>query len=152
MIGDATEIFNNLLITRSLCLCDSVHCSALSTATPEKLFSALQKQASSLDIDIAALLTTYTTHAGYPVIDVEVQPNRRDIRITQRRFLLHDKDHNDNSKWTVPLSYATPFENSDFRNTKNQFLLRSTSPALEVNLLEKIDWIVFNVQQTGIDT
>lgn len=102
-----------------------------------------------MEVDIAAVLGSYTTQSGYPVINVEVQENRRDVRITQRRFLLHNKDHSDESKWEVPLSYATSFENREFQSTKNTFLLQSKVPALDINLLEKIDWIVFNVQQTG---
>lgn len=49
----------------------------------------------------------------------------------------------------MPLSFATPFENVDFEKTKNQFLLSSQTNVLEVNLQHEIDWIVFNVQQTG---
>lgn len=114
---------------------------------PEKLFSAFQKQAPN--VDIAAVLGAYTTLPGYPVINIDVQSNRRDVHITQRRFLLRDKDHKDESKWDVPLSYATTIENQNFSSTKNQFLLPSKSKVLEINFLEKIDWIVFNVQQTG---
>lgn len=123
--------------------------SAFGTATPQKLFSALQKEVTGQDIDIPAFLGSYTTQAGYPVINVDVQANRRDVRITQRRFLLRNKEHDDTSKWEVPLNYATTFENSNFQSTKNHFLLPSKSNALEINFLEKIDWIVFNVQQTG---
>lgn len=122
--------------------------SQFSTATPEKLYSAFQKQATG-DIDIAAVLGSFTTQSGYPVINVDVQANRRDVRITQRLFLLQNKDHNNNTKWEVPLSYATKFDNQNFQSTKNQFLLTSKSNALEINFLEQIDWIVFNVQQTG---
>lgn len=123
--------------------------SAFSTVTPEKLFSALQKQTPHMEVDIAAVLGSFTTQSGYPVINVEVQENRRDIRITQRRFLLRNKDHSDETKWEVPLTYATSFENQKFQSTKHTFLLQSKVTALDINLLEKIDWIVFNVQQTG---
>lgn len=102
-----------------------------------------------MEVDIGAVLGSYTTQSGYPVINVEVQENRRDVRITQRRFLLRNRDHSDETKWEVPLTYATSFENRNFQSTKNTFLLHSKAAALDINLLEKIDWIVFNVQQTG---
>lgn len=113
------------------------------------MFSALQRQAIGIDVDIAALLGPYTEQSGYPVINIDVQANRRDIRITQRRFLLRNKDHTDERKWEVPLNFATAFENQDFKSTKHQFLLSSKAIAPEINLRKKIDWIVFNVQQTG---
>lgn len=116
---------------------------------PEKLYSALQRHANA-DIDVAAVMGSWATQSGYPVITVNVQDNRKDVHITQRRFLLRNENHTDETKWEVPLNYATSEENANFQNTQKLFMLpRKYGGALKLNLQYEIDWIIFNVQQTG---
>lgn len=127
----------------------SVNCSAFKTSLPEKLYSSLQKQAGD-NFNIAVLMDTWTTQSGYPVVTINVQEDRKHLHISQKRFLLLNKDHNDDSTWDVPLNYATQIDNADFNSTHSNFVLSQKSGSvLSVELKYEVEWIVFNVQQTG---
>lgn len=91
----------------------------------------------------------WTTQAGYPVVTVRVHENRASFEVTQKRFFLNEQSREDKTVWTVPLSYASANDNSDFAVTKARFFLQPNyDEGLNVTI-GKIDWIVFNVQQTG---
>lgn len=92
----------------------------------------------------------WTTQAGYPVITINVHENRASLQVTQKRFFLNEQNREDKTVWTVPMSYATANDNSDFATTKARFFLPPNyDEGLNVTIPDKIDWIVFNVQQTG---
>lgn len=123
--------------------------SAFKTSTPEKLYSSLQRYAGDR-LDIAAIMDTWTRQAGYPLITVQVHADRQNVSISQRRFLLKNKDHNDQTKWDIPLNTATSWDNANFERTSNQFIFsKRLNKSLEIELINKTDWIIFNVQQTG---
>lgn len=118
---------------------------------PEKLYSALQKQTGD-NFNIATILDTWTTQSGYPVVTVDVQADRKTLHIHQKRFLLQNKNHNDDTQWEIPLNYATQADNSNFNSTHPLFILSRKSGSnsvLTVELKYEVEWIVFNVQQTG---
>lgn len=97
-------------------------------------------------------MNTWTTQSGYPVVTVNVSENRMQLSITQKRFLLRDKNHNDQTKWEIPINYADS-NNSNFLNTNTFFVLsrnQNANDLLVVELQTEIDWIIFNIQQTGI--
>lgn len=123
-------------------------CSAFKTSVPEKLYSALQDELND-DTDIGRLMNTWVTQVGYPVIEINVQSNRQDIYITQKRFLLNDANHSDKSTWEIPLNYATSLENEGFSQTTTKFLLSTSDKLINDTFDKPIDWIIFNVQQTG---
>lgn len=123
--------------------------SAYKTSTPEKLYTAFQRQSSDR-FDIAAIMDTWTSQAGYPLITVQVHADRQNVSISQRRFLLKNKDHSDETTWDVPINWATSWDNANFNRTSSQFILsKRLNKPLEVELLSKTDWIICNVQQTG---
>lgn len=118
------------------------------TTVPEKLYAALRRHVdTNQDYDVAAVMDGWTTQSGYPVVTVQVQDNRTDINISQKRFLLKNMNHNDATKWDIPLNYAT--SKGEFQNTTTQFWLRKNNGEVTVQLNNKTEWIVFNVQQTG---
>lgn len=113
---------------------------------PENLYASLQNEMDNT-LDIGKIMNTWVIKPGYPVINVNVDRNRKEVVVTQKRFLLAEPEHNDKKLWEVPLTYATAFENSDFKNTKPNTIL--TLEKQSIALKTEIDWIVFNVQQTG---
>ncbi len=116
-------------------------------STPEKLYSAVQRYAGDT-ISIATFLSTWTTQAGYPVVVVERHSDRKNLLISQRRFLLRDRTHNDSTKWELHLNYALS-TSRNFENTRSSFVMSRIQESISLQLQEEVDWAIFNVQQTG---
>lgn len=125
--------------------------SAFRTSTPEKLYYALRRFADD-KIDVGAMMDTWTRQAGYPLVTVQVHADRRNVSISQSRFFLKNRGTNHTNKWDIPLNWATSWDNANFNRTDRQFILSKSDNSLEVELISKTDWIIFNVQQTGILT
>lgn len=121
--------------------------SVLKTVTPAALYEAFQSEVGS-DYNITETMGSWITKPGYPILNVNVANDRKRIVVTQNRFLRNNRNHQDKSLWNVPLTYASSKENSHFSGTKPITLL--TNKSLEINLKEPVDWIIFNVQQTGV--
>lgn len=120
--------------------------SALTAAVPERLYEAFQKEVGS-DLNIAETWGSWVTQPGYPVLNVTLSSDRKHISITQKRFLRNDRSHPTKSLWKVPLTYASDKQNSDFSYTKPIAILSDES--MEIELKQPVDWIIFNVQQSG---
>lgn len=93
-------------------------------------------------------MSTWTTQAGYPVVIVERKEDGKNLLISQRRFLLRDRSHNDSSKWEIHLNYALS-TNRNFENTRPSFVMTRVQDSIQLQLPEEVDWAIFNVQQTG---
>lgn len=113
----------------------------------QNLYAAFQAEAGN-DYNVTAIMDGWLTQRGYPVVDVKVAKDRKRIAVTQKRFLTSNPNHHDKTVWNVPLTYASNKENTQFSNTKPTAILSNSS--MEIVLSEPIDWIVFNVQETGI--
>lgn len=98
------------------------------------------------------MMDTWTRQAGYPLVTVQVHADRRNVSISQSRFFLKNRGTNHTNKWDIPLNWATSWDNANFNRTDRQFILSKSDKSLEVELISKTDWIIFNVQQTGILT
>lgn len=120
--------------------------SALQTGVPEKLLAAFQKEIGN-DFNVTDVLNGWIVQPGYPVLHVNVTSDRQHIVLTQKRFLQTNPNHQDNTQWNVPITYASNRNNTDFIDTKPVNILSHN--CLNINLKEPIDWIIFNVQQTG---
>lgn len=113
---------------------------------PETLYAAFQSEVGN-DYNVTEVMGSWVSQPGYPIINVKVSNDRKNIAVTQKRFLENNPNHQDKTLWNVPLTYASSKENGNFSDTKPIALLSNHS--LEINLREPVDWIVFNVQQTG---
>lgn len=119
--------------------------SELKTAVPKQLYAAFQQQITT-DINVTEFLSGWVTQPGYPVLNVNISNDRKTVELTQRKFLPHNSKHTDKTTWTIPITYASN-KQSDFNKTiTNQFL---SNGLLRIELGEAVEWIVFNVQQTG---
>lgn len=118
--------------------------SAFKTSVPDKLYAALQSTLHNSS-DIGQIMKSWVEQIGYPVVDVKLQEDRKTIALKQRQFLLNEPNHNKTSLWHIPITYATSKE--DFNNTQAHVILSSATE--NITLEKEVDWIIFNVQQTG---
>lgn len=81
---------------------------------------------------------------------VERKGDGKNLLISQRRFLLRDRNHYDSTKWELHLNYALS-TSRNFDNTRPSFVMSRVQESIQLELQEEVDWAIFNVQQTGID-
>lgn len=93
-------------------------------------------------------MDSWVYKSGYPVIQVNVDTNRKTIVISQKRFLRDNMNHNDQTIYHVPITFATNESNREFQSTIPSTTLMKQQLTIEFG--KPIDWIIFNVQQTGL--
>uniref|UniRef100_A0A1A8D4I3 Aminopeptidase n=1 Tax=Nothobranchius kadleci TaxID=1051664 RepID=A0A1A8D4I3_NOTKA len=106
-----------------------------------KLQSGTSKWYSDDELDVRAIMDTWTLQEGFPLVTVEVKG--REVRLSQERFLRTD-DHSltEGFLWQIPLTYMTSAS-----NTVHRFLLKTKSDVLY--LPEEVEWVKFNVNMSG---
>lgn len=116
---------------------------------PDHLYVAIQKEfGSDLNIiDVFDAWGKWASQPGYPVLNVRIASDRKHVDIVQKQFLRNNPHHQMDTLWTVPFSYASNKENTDFSSTKHSTNFSVQSIQIELN--GPIDWIILNVQQTG---
>lgn len=92
-------------------------------------------------------MSCWVSQPGYPVLFVKVEKDRKLVEITQTRFLHTNPNHQDQTQWNIPITYASDKINTEFSNTKPFIIF--TNKSLQIELNDTIDWIVFNVKQSG---
>lgn len=117
-------------------------------STPEKLQKSLQQQVVD-QVNMNAVISTWTTQSGFPVVTIQRGDDRKTLTISQKRYSLKNKDHEDKTLWEIPMNYASPNDNSGFGNTLPFFTMDRSQKSISLELNNETDWIIFNVQQTG---
>uniref|UniRef100_A0A3P9M0M0 Aminopeptidase n=1 Tax=Oryzias latipes TaxID=8090 RepID=A0A3P9M0M0_ORYLA len=103
--------------------------------------SGASKWYSGDELDVRAIMDTWTLQEGFPLVTVEVKG--REVRLTQERFLRTDNPSlTEGFLWQIPLTYMTSASRSVHR-----FLLKTKSDVLY--LPEEVDWVKFNVNMSG---
>uniref|UniRef100_A0A672LNB2 Aminopeptidase n=1 Tax=Sinocyclocheilus grahami TaxID=75366 RepID=A0A672LNB2_SINGR len=103
--------------------------------------SGASKWHSEDELDVKAMMETWTLQEGFPLITVEVKG--REVRLSQERYLKSDDPSQTSSfLWHVPLTYITSGS-----ATVHRFLLKTKTDVL--HLPEEVDWIKFNVDMSG---
>uniref|UniRef100_A0A9J7Z2H1 Aminopeptidase n=2 Tax=Cyprinus carpio TaxID=7962 RepID=A0A9J7Z2H1_CYPCA len=103
--------------------------------------SGASKWHSEDELDVKAMMETWTLQEGFPLIMVEVKG--RQVRLSQERYLKSDDPSQTSSfLWHVPLTYITSGS-----TTVHRFLLKTKTDVLY--LPEEVDWIKFNVDMSG---
>ncbi|XP_072748197.1 putative aminopeptidase-2 [Anoplolepis gracilipes] len=122
---------------------------------PNALWEAIQNQVNSLHSQqfiaqpdtVKAIMDTWTTQAGYPVVSINIDDNGT-LHITQERFLLRNLNKTPtNITWWVPLTWATQTK-PIFNNTIPQYWLSSEKDTINLEINPK-EWVIFNVQSSG---
>uniref|UniRef100_H2ZMG2 Aminopeptidase n=1 Tax=Ciona savignyi TaxID=51511 RepID=H2ZMG2_CIOSA len=100
-------------------------------------------RSSHSNIDIQAMMKTWTTLPGFPLVDVTL--NEKKVSLLQSRFIYPSSNNqlSCSSVWQIPLSYVTSVD--PMRPKKLLMEGKSTSFQLPQN----VKWIKFNHNQTG---
>ncbi|KAL0978988.1 hypothetical protein UPYG_G00178970 [Umbra pygmaea] len=106
-----------------------------------KAQSGAQKWYSGDQLDVRAIMDTWTLQEGFPLVTVEVRG--RQVRLSQERYLkTHDPSQKEGFLWQVPLTYITSSSSKVHR-----FLLKTKTDVLY--LPEEVAWVKFNVDMSG---
>lgn len=93
------------------------------------------------ELDISAIMDTWTLQEGFPLVTVEVRG--REVRLSQERYLkTDDPSLTEGFLWKIPLTYKTSAS-----NTVHRFLLKTKTDVLY--LPEEVAWVKFNVDMSG---
>jgi aminopeptidase N len=122
-------------------------------ANPDDLWKAIQDRLNDESTDpnvkiedVKAVMDTWTTQAGYPVVSIAVTDNGV-LSITQERFLLRNlHEIPTDIIWSVPLTFATKIE--DFSNTIPTYWLTNNKSTADFGINPN-EWFIFNVQSSG---
>ncbi|KAM8887021.1 endoplasmic reticulum aminopeptidase 1b isoform 1-T5 [Spinachia spinachia] len=105
------------------------------------LQSGASKWYSGDELDVRAIMDTWTLQEGFPLVTVEVRG--REVRLSQERYLKSDdRSLTEGFLWQIPLTYMTSAS-----STIHRFLLRTKTDVLY--LPEEADWVKFNVDMSG---
>lgn len=105
------------------------------------LQSGTSKWFSGDELDVKAIMDTWTLQEGFPLVTVEVRG--REVRLSQERYLkTDDPTLTEGFLWQIPLTYKTSAS-----NTIHRFLLKTKTDVLY--LPEEVDWVKFNVDMSG---
>lgn len=116
------------------------------TAVPENLFTELEKQDPS--VSPKEIMKTYTEQPGYPLVNVKREGDK--LKLTQKRFLIDEIDHNITSKWTIPITVAKRKE--DFNDKRAHLTLFKGESSEELEILVNgttLDYYMLNIQEVG---
>lgn len=103
--------------------------------------SGASKWYSDDELDVRAIMDTWTLQEGFPLVTVEVRG--REVRLSQERYLkTDDPSLTEGFLWQIPLTYMTSAS-----NTVHRFLLKTKTDVLY--LPEEVDWVKFNVDMSG---
>uniref|UniRef100_A0A3Q4I4A4 Aminopeptidase n=1 Tax=Neolamprologus brichardi TaxID=32507 RepID=A0A3Q4I4A4_NEOBR len=103
--------------------------------------SLTNKWYSGDELDVRAIMDTWTLQEGFPLVTVEVRG--REVRLSQERYLkTDDPSPSEGFLWQIPLTYKTSAS-----NTVHRFLLKTKTDVLF--LPEEVDWVKFNVDMSG---
>lgn len=122
--------------------------SAYGTTTPQDLYTALQPNVGQSTLQVADFLNSWTNQTGYPVVTVNRGDDKKTLTISQKRFLLKNPNHSDNTRWEIKLNFATS-QQKNFQTTQSTHSLSQNESSLTFALSSEVDWVIFNIQQTG---
>ncbi|XP_040011887.1 endoplasmic reticulum aminopeptidase 1b isoform X2 [Xiphias gladius] len=103
--------------------------------------SGSSKWYSGDELDVRAIMDTWTLQEGFPLVTVAVRG--REVRLSQERYLkTDDPSLTEGFLWQIPLTYMTSAS-----STIHRFLLKTKTDVLY--LPEEVDWVKFNVDMSG---
>ncbi|XP_055696663.1 aminopeptidase N-like [Lutzomyia longipalpis] len=99
---------------------------------------------------IKEVFDTWITNPGFPFITVTRNYDTSSVTITQQRFMATlDYTVIPNTKYYIPLNYASPSRNSDFKDTSTMGFLKHTDDSAEFPVQARNDdWVIFNARST----
>ncbi|XP_041764059.1 membrane alanyl aminopeptidase-like [Anopheles merus] len=113
---------------------------AFKTTRPEDLFSALNRY----DPNARSYMEPWTVQPGYPL--VTVTSHDTGFTVTQKRFLVNEPDHNEQTAWPLPITFAT--KASEFSITRPAFYTGMTFD-IPMPGASDVEYFILNNQQVG---
>ncbi|XP_058825930.1 aminopeptidase N-like [Topomyia yanbarensis] len=122
----------------------------LAAATPDDLYAGLQAAVSGkrmlpVGMTVKEVMETWTTAAGYPVLNVRRNYQSKEVVISQERFFADKKLPNDHV-WYIPYNVANQ---RDLSFELDSFDWLTTKAAKLVTDIDPEHWMIFNRQQFG---
>ncbi|XP_055918386.1 membrane alanyl aminopeptidase-like [Eupeodes corollae] len=100
-------------------------------------------------VDVDSFFHDWTETVGFPVINVTLSPDHLKATIQQTRYVHDPNDGSDQHlRYTIPLTFTTNVQ-KDFNNTYPTFYFNKDQQQIVIDFKEPINWIMFNIQQTG---
>lgn len=62
--------------------------------------------------------------------------------------MMKNPNHTVSTRWEIKLNYATSAQ-KNFQVTESAFSLSRNQTSLSLELPSEVDWVIFNIQQTG---
>lgn len=96
-------------------------------------------------------MNTWVNTAGYPVITVTRNYEKKSAEVKQQRFLKKQPKDKGEEKWTIPINFASEAKpEDDFKATNSPHWFESDKEKLDLDLkVEGKHWVIFNKQQSG---
>ncbi|XP_049281198.1 membrane alanyl aminopeptidase-like [Anopheles funestus] len=113
---------------------------AFKTTRPADLFNALNRY----DPSARAFMEPWTVQSGYPLVTVTSHDSG--FTLTQKRFLVNDPNHTDQTTWPLPITYAT--DANGFANTTPAIHTERTMN-IEMEGASDVKYFILNNQQVG---
>lgn len=100
-------------------------------------------------MNITKFMDSWILQKGYPVLNVQFNELRTSANLTQWDYAKVKGNTTANNRWNIPVNYAWSKHNDQFTNTSMSELFLAEADELIINFPTAVDWIVFNVKQTG---
>ncbi|XP_063707019.1 membrane alanyl aminopeptidase-like [Culicoides brevitarsis] len=117
------------------------------TVQPQNLFDAFNSEAPTAKVQ--ETFEAWTNQSGYPYLTVTSFENNT-VKVSQKRFMLNNKDHSDKTRWSIPITYANREEH--FSETATRLTYPNTQTTdFSIKLPENgtLGFYLLNVQQVG---
>ncbi|XP_043498883.1 putative aminopeptidase-2 [Polistes fuscatus] len=117
-------------------------------ATPEDLYKAISNQLADETSanGVSKFLNSWTTQAGFPVVNVTIDSDGLATLSQERFFLRNENGESVENIWEIPITWTSE-KNPNFNNTKPQFWLNQIEMKIMTDNSE--GWKIFNIQQAG---
>lgn len=123
------------------------------SAIPDDLYRnlqiALNTDFPTSSVNIADFMKTWELQPGYPVITITRQLGS--LTLTQARYHQNTNVDPTNSRWSIPLNFATKSQ-PDFTRTTPDTWMNEISMTIQNDTFKSWaanDWVLFNLQETG---
>ncbi|XP_044005748.1 membrane alanyl aminopeptidase-like [Aphidius gifuensis] len=129
---------------------------SFSFATPAVLYHHLNNFTNTHvldDINIGQVIETYATQPGFPMVTVTRNYLTNSIEITQQRFYQNANltiDKFNNSKWWIPLNFATNSTNNMNMSNFGSLWLKPSDKVINTSInVNSSEWIICDIDKAG---
>lgn len=131
---------------------------AFSIASEEDVFRAMkiavaEDDSFPFDIDVPAVMFSWTSQAGFPLIEVtrhyESVISSRTVNLSQERYFSDQTNSPNNITFWIPINYATSRDPSSDDTRPDLWYPPTRNTNFTIPSLTASDWLLLNKQATG---